>query len=109
YTNATIHEVQRISSIIPFNAPRMATKDTVLDGFHIPKGTVLLTNLTSVMFDKTEWETPDTFNPGHFLKDGQFRKRESFMPFSIGKRACLGEVLARSELFLFFPSLLQKF
>ncbi|NXD77235.1 CP2J2 protein, partial [Halcyon senegalensis] len=109
YTNATIHEVQRIGSIIPFNVPRLTTKDTVLGGFHIPKGTILLTNLTSVMFDKNEWETPDTFNPGHFLKDGQFWKRESFLPFSIGKRACLGEVLARSELFLFFTSLLQKF
>ncbi|NXN66574.1 CP2J2 protein, partial [Himantopus himantopus] len=109
YTNAVIHEVQRIGNIIPFNVPRLTVKDTVLEGFHIPKGTVLLTNLSSVMFDKNEWETPDTFNPGHFLKDGQFWKRESFVPFSIGKRACLGEVLARSELFLFFTSLLQKF
>ncbi|KFP78376.1 Cytochrome P450 2J1, partial [Apaloderma vittatum] len=72
-------------------------------------GTILLTNLTSVMFDKDEWETPDTFNPEHFLKDGRFWKRESFIPFSIGKRACLGELLARSELFLFFTALLQKF
>ncbi|KFV39060.1 Cytochrome P450 2J6, partial [Tyto alba] len=72
-------------------------------------GTVMITNLTSVMFDKNEWETPDAFNPEHFLKDGQFRKRESFMPFSVGKRACLGEALARSELFLFFTALLQKF
>ncbi|XP_072723773.1 cytochrome P450 2J2 [Ciconia boyciana] len=109
YTNAVIHEVQRIGNIIPFNVPRLTVKDTVLDGFHIPKGTVVLTNLTSVMFDKNEWETPNTFNPGHFLKDGQFWKRESFVPFSIGKRACLGEVLARSELFLFFTALLQKF
>uniref|UniRef100_A0A8C4V830 CP2J2 protein n=1 Tax=Falco tinnunculus TaxID=100819 RepID=A0A8C4V830_FALTI len=109
YTNAVIHEVQRKGNIIPFNVPREVVKDTVLDGFHIPKGTLLLTNLTSVMFDKNEWETPDTFNPGHFLKDGQFWKRESFMPFSIGKRACLGESLARSELFLFFTALLQKF
>ncbi|XP_075566680.1 cytochrome P450 2J4 isoform X2 [Pelecanus crispus] len=109
YTNAVIHEVQRKANIIPFNVPRLTVKDTVLDGFHIPKGTVLLTNLTSVLFDKNEWETPDIFNPGHFLKDGQFWKRESFVPFSIGKRACLGEVLARSELFLFFTALLQKF
>ncbi|XP_019329688.1 PREDICTED: cytochrome P450 2J6 isoform X2 [Aptenodytes forsteri] len=109
YTNAVIHEVQRKGNIIPLNVPRLTVKDTVLDGFHIPKGTVLLTNLTSVMFDKNEWETPDTFNPRHFLKDGQFWKRESFVPFSIGKRACLGEVLARSELFLFFTALLQKF
>ncbi|KAM9280119.1 cytochrome P450 2J2-like [Cariama cristata] len=109
YTNAVIHEVQRKGNIIPFNAPRQTVKDTVLDGFCIPKGTIMITNLTSVLFDKNEWETPDTFNPGHFLKDGQFWKREAFMPFSIGKRACLGELLARSELFLFFTSLLQKF
>ncbi|NXG89380.1 CP2J2 protein, partial [Stercorarius parasiticus] len=109
YTNAVIHEVQRKGNIIPFNVPRLTVKDTVVDGFHIPKGTVLITNLTSVMFDKNEWETPDTFNPGHFLKDGQFWKRESFVPFSIGKRSCLGELLARSELFLFFTTLLQKF
>ncbi|KAM9379333.1 cytochrome P450 2J2 [Phaethornis superciliosus] len=109
YTNAVIHEVQRKGNIIPFNVPRLTTKDTVLDGFCIPKGTIVVANLTSLMYDKNEWETPDTFNPEHFLKDGQFLKREYFIPFSAGKRACLGEMLARSELFLFFTSLLQKF
>uniref|UniRef100_A0A669PF52 Cytochrome P450 family 2 subfamily J member 2 n=1 Tax=Phasianus colchicus TaxID=9054 RepID=A0A669PF52_PHACC len=109
YTNAVIHEVQRKGNIIPFNVPREAMKDTVLAGFRVPKGTILIPNLSSVMFDKKEWETPHLFNPGHFLKDGQFWKREAFMPFSIGKRACLGELLARAELFLFFTALLQKF
>ncbi|XP_053238632.1 cytochrome P450 2J4-like [Podarcis raffonei] len=109
YTNAVVHEVQRMSSIVPLNVPRITTKDTTLAGFHVPKGTILLTNLTSVLFDKDEWETPNVFNPGHFLEDGQFRKREAFLPFSAGKRACLGEQLARTELFLFFTALLQKF
>ncbi|XP_071421570.1 cytochrome P450 2J2-like [Pithys albifrons albifrons] len=109
YTNAVIHEVQRKANILPFNVPRVAVKDTTVDGFFIPKGTMLTTNMTSVMFDKYEWETPDTFNPEHFLKDGKFWKRDSFVAFSLGKRACLGELLARSELFLFFTSLLQKF
>ncbi|XP_010186420.1 PREDICTED: LOW QUALITY PROTEIN: cytochrome P450 2J2-like, partial [Mesitornis unicolor] len=109
YTNAVVHEVQRKGNIIVFNVPRLTMKDTVLDGFYIPKGTVMMANISSVLMDKTEWETPDTFNPGHFLKDGQFWKRETFVPFSLGKRACLGELLARSELFLFFTSLLQKF
>ncbi|NWY94114.1 CP2J2 protein, partial [Loxia curvirostra] len=109
YTNAVIHEVQRKGNVIPFNVPRMASEDTYVDGYYIPKGTIIMTNLTSLLFDKNEWKTPDTFNPEHFLKDGKFWKNEYFLPFSIGKRACLGELLARSELFLFFTSLLQKF
>ncbi|XP_066480696.1 cytochrome P450 2J2 [Tiliqua scincoides] len=109
YTNAVVHEVQRISNIVPLNVPRMATNDTELAGFRVPKGTILLPNLTSILFDKDEWETPDVFNPNHFLENGQFRKKEAFMPFSAGKRACLGEQLAKMELFLFFTALLQKF
>nr|XP_056705330.1 cytochrome P450 2J4-like [Euleptes europaea] len=109
YTNAVIHETQRKSNILPFNAPRMTNQDTTLAGFHLPKGTVCFTTLTSVLLDKEEWETPDVFNPGHFLENGQFKKREAFLPFSAGKRVCLGEQLARMELFLFFTALLQKF
>ncbi|EMP36488.1 Cytochrome P450 2J2 [Chelonia mydas] len=85
YTNAVIHEVQRISNIVPLNVPRMATSDTTLAGFYVPKGTILIPNLTSVLFDKNEWETPQTFNPKHFLEDGQFKKRETFLPFSAAK------------------------
>ncbi|EHB10399.1 Cytochrome P450 2J2 [Heterocephalus glaber] len=109
YTNAVIHEVLRMGNIIPLNVPREVSVDTALGGYHLPKGTMIVTNLTALHRDPTEWATPDTFNPEHFLENGQFKKRESFLPFSLGKRGCLGEQLARSELFIFFTSLLQKF
>ncbi|XP_078141646.1 cytochrome P450 2J4-like isoform X2 [Centroberyx gerrardi] len=110
YTDAVIHEIQRMGNIVPLNALRMAAKDTTLGGYFIPKGTSLMPNLTSVLFDKNEWETPDTFNPAHFLDaEGKFVRREAFLPFSAGKRVCLGEGLAKMELFLFFVSLFQKF
>ncbi|XP_006879802.1 PREDICTED: cytochrome P450 2J2-like [Elephantulus edwardii] len=109
YTNAVIHEVQRMGNIVPLNVPRVVTYDTTLAGYNLPKGTMILTNLTALHRDPKEWATPDTFNPEHFLENGQFKKRESFMPFSIGKRVCLGEQLARAELFIFFTSLMQKF
>ncbi|XP_051803101.1 cytochrome P450 2J6-like [Acanthochromis polyacanthus] len=110
YTDAVIHEIQRMGNIVPLNGFRIAAKDTTLGSYFIPKGTSLMPFLTSVLFDKNKWETPDTFNPEHFLDaGGKFVKREAFLPFSAGKRACLGESLAKMELFLFLVGLLQKF
>ena len=49
------------------------------------QGSMVMTNLTALHRDPAEWATPDTFNPEHFLENGQFKKRESFLPFSIGE------------------------
>ncbi|KAM6162466.1 cytochrome P450 2D17-like isoform 2-T2 [Erethizon dorsatum] len=110
FTNAVIHEVQRFGDIIPMNLPHMASRDIEVQGFLIPKGTGLVVNLSSVLKDETVWEMPFRFHPEHFLDaEGHFVKHEAFMPFSAGRRACLGEPLARMELFLFFTCLLQRF
>uniref|UniRef100_A0A7M4E0W9 Cytochrome P450 family 2 subfamily D member 6/pseudo n=1 Tax=Crocodylus porosus TaxID=8502 RepID=A0A7M4E0W9_CROPO len=110
YANAVIHEIQCYGDIVPTGLPHMTYRDTELQGFFIPKDTVIITNLSSVLKDETFWEKPHQFYPKHFLDaDGQFVKREAFLPFSAGRRICLGEQLARMELFLFFTSLLQCF
>ncbi|KAB1261163.1 Cytochrome P450 2K6 [Camelus dromedarius] len=95
YTDAVIHEVQRFANILPTGLPRATTTNVLFRNYYIPK---------------TQWETPDTFNPGHFLDSaGKFMKKKAFMPFSAGRRVCAGASLAKMELFLFFTSLLQKF
>ncbi|NWU76748.1 CP2J2 protein, partial [Onychorhynchus coronatus] len=110
YTNAVVHEIQRFSNIILIALPRLSLKDTELLGYHVPKNTVIVANIDSVLSDPGKWETPDQFNPGHFLdKDGNFVNREAFLPFSIGQRVCMGELLARIELFIVFSTLLQAF
>ncbi|XP_028645826.1 cytochrome P450 2D10-like isoform X2 [Grammomys surdaster] len=110
YTNAVIHEVQRFGDIAPLSLPRITSRDIEVQDFLIPKGTTFIINLSSVLKDETVWEKPLRFHPEHFLDaQGHFVKHEAFMPFSAGRRACLGEPLARMELFLFFTCLLQRF
>ncbi|XP_063045933.1 cytochrome P450 2K1-like [Engraulis encrasicolus] len=110
YTEAVIHETQRIANIVPMSLPHTTSCDAYFQGYHIKKGTTVIPLLTSVLKDESEWANPYTFHPEHFLDDqGCSVKRDAFIPFSAGRRVCLGESLARMEVFLFFASLLQRF
>ncbi|XP_078522260.1 cytochrome P450 2J2-like [Lissotriton helveticus] len=110
YTNAVIHEILRITNIASIGMIRQTTKDMSLQGFNIEKGSLVIANIYSSLYDPDYWEKPKQFHPGHFLdKEGNFIQKEAFIPFSAGHRVCLGETLARIELFIFFTSLLRAF
>ncbi|XP_060086995.1 cytochrome P450 2K6-like isoform X2 [Heteronotia binoei] len=110
YTDAVIHEVQRFGNILPLNLAHSTNTDVTLGDYFIPKGTYVIQLLYSVLYDESEWEKPFKFYPEHFLdSEGKFVKRDAFLPFSAGRRACAGETLAKMEVFLFFVSLMQRF
>ena len=67
----------------------------------------MLTNIYAIHHDPAHFPEPNTFKPERFLEDGRFQSHSHVMPFSMGKRSCLGESLARMELFLFLTAILQ--
>ncbi|KAF2363761.1 Cytochrome P450 [Trinorchestia longiramus] len=111
YLDAMILDVLRLSSSFPLGLPHKATEDITLEGYAIPKDTLVMACAEMCHHDPAVWEEPDKLNPDHFLdQDGNLdSKKDGFLPFSIGRRQCLGESLARMELFLFASAILQRF
>ena len=112
YVEAFILETLRFANIVPMAVPHATTddRDVVFEGFNIPKGTTVMINLESVLFDPGIFENPKEFNPDRFLdENGDVIQRKELIPFGVGPRICLGEQVARMELFLYITTLLKMF
>lgn len=111
YTNAVLCEIQRMSNVAPVGVPHKTTCNVTLADCVIPKGTIMLANLFSVHMDEKFWGDPHNFRPERFLNaEGQLEIPDKhFMPFGVGKRRCMGELLAKANYFLVITTLLQNF
>jgi cytochrome P450 family 2 subfamily J len=110
YTEATLLEVQRRGSVVPLNLPHCNTEEVTINGYVIPERSLIISNLWAIHHDPKLFPDPETFRPERFINEkGQAVKPDFLIPFSVGKRFCLGEPLARMELFLYFTAMLQKF
>ncbi|KAK6046258.1 hypothetical protein COOONC_16238 [Cooperia oncophora] len=110
YTCAFLQEIYRAGYVLHVNFPRVTLKDVNCEGgYKLRCGTRVIPQFPSVHMDETIYPRPELVIPERHLKHGQFIRDDRITPFSVGKRACLGENLARMEMFMFFTSLMQKF
>ena len=79
--------------------------------YTIPTGSVIISNLASVMSDPENFENPEAFEPDRYIcpSSGVYKPHPLLLPFGIGKRECPGKSLAKMELFLFFATLLHQY
>ncbi|KAL3870419.1 hypothetical protein ACJMK2_038487 [Sinanodonta woodiana] len=115
YTEAVIMEALRYVTHAPLGVPHGAMEDVELEGYIIPKGSKLITNYWTAHHDPAIWGDPWMFRPDRFLDvNGELLPpehtlRQSLVTFGTGKRVCVGENLAKSRIFLYLTTLIQKF
>lgn len=69
-----------------------------------------MANIWAVHNDPKLWKNPEKFDPERFLDEqGNFIKSNHTIPFGVGPRHCLGEQVARMEVFIFLIGLVQRF
>lgn len=113
YTNAAIQEIQRRANIIPQNVIHRTVRDTFVGAHQIPADTLVLGEIHQILAHSPVYKEGHKFVPERFLmEDGVTPNKETveqLCPFSIGKRQCAGEALARVELFVGIVTMLQNY
>jgi cytochrome P450 family 307 subfamily A len=125
FTVATIYEVLRYSSS-PI-VPHVATENSQIGGYGVLKDTIVFINNYELNTSEKYWENPKEFNPERFIetipahkvnKDAPpdaphvIRVKKNiphFLPFSVGKRTCIGQNLVRCYSFLLLTNILENF
>lgn len=97
-TKAFVQETLRLRSPVPCFA-KVATANIQLGNVEFKKGTVFLVMVRVIHRDPTDWgPTALDFDPMRFLDSPTSLSHRAFMPFSLGRRSCLGLHFAQSEL-----------
>lgn len=105
-------ETLRMSSFAPTGIPHVLLEDVQYEEFYLPKDLILIPNIYHANHNVNVWGDPENFRPDRFLEGTETerkRLRDSVASFQEGKRRCVGEQMAKDNLFLFAARLFQKY
>ncbi len=86
YITAVIRESMRMfPPVIGFS--RQATEDCVVNGYHVPKGTIIAMLSVVLHYSAEYYDEPEQFKPERWLKESESDKMNAtpWYPFGAGK------------------------
>ncbi|XP_009597427.1 cytochrome P450 81C13-like [Nicotiana tomentosiformis] len=111
YLHCVVNETMRLYTPIPLLLPHYSTKDCIVEGYDVPKHTMLFVNAWAIHRDPKVWEEPDKFKPERFeATEGETERfNYKLVPFGIGRRACPGADMGLRAVSLALGALIQCF
>ncbi|TCD67850.1 hypothetical protein EIP91_011912 [Steccherinum ochraceum] len=113
YLNAVIMESLRWMPVAPLGIPHALSEDDEYNGYYIPKGTMVVSNIWAMLQNPDDFPEPEQFKPERFL-DAQGNIDPSVLDprhigFGFGRRVCPGSDFALRLLSICVASLLHVY
>ncbi|KAJ7318987.1 high nitrogen upregulated cytochrome P450 monooxygenase 2 [Mycena albidolilacea] len=116
FLSACINETMRLHPPLPTNGTRqvpLGQPGRHIAGRFIPEGTSIYSPAYALHRNPAYFSHPDQFLPDRWLPGSslKFEKHDTsaFIPFSLGPANCIGQKLARRELFVVLSGLFKAF
>ncbi|KZT69355.1 cytochrome P450 [Daedalea quercina L-15889] len=112
YLEAVLKETYRWLVPVPLGVPHALTAEDEYNGFAMPEGSIIFTNLWAMSRDEEYYVKPDTFDPERFIGlsgDQAEDKNPQKFVFGFGRRICPGRFLAESSIFLAAANIVAAF
>ncbi|XP_020593329.1 cytochrome P450 81D1-like, partial [Phalaenopsis equestris] len=110
YLRSVIKEALRLHPVAALIPAHESNEDCTIEGFHVPKGVMLLVNLWAINRDPSLWDEAEEFRPERWEGgEGMKGKQGKVFFFGMGRRGCPGEGLAMRVMGLALGALIQSF
>lgn len=109
YTQQVIQESMRLYPA-GWNLARRAIEDDEIQGYRIPRGSIVLMSPYATHRHPEFWRDPERFDPERFAADVREKiDRFAYLPFGAGPRVCIGSSFAMLSLRLIVATVLQRY
>lgn len=102
-------EIHRIANVIPLSLVHETLEPCEIAGHKFNVGTAVIAQLACFNLDPKVFPDPEKCIPERHIVDGELKPNKLLKPFSIGRRSCLGEGLAKPQTVLLLATMLKKY